>query len=411
MAKNFKKLFHRISSLRAKIHHLKNEQRRLKQTPVFESTTKTQPTTLSAKKEKIMDHVMIHLSMASVAKATLVIMALFLLGQFLISIKATLVILFVSLFLASALDSIIDFLQSKRIPRGLGLLIIYFVFFIIFVFFLSTLIPLVALQTLELAKTLSHLITNLTQSDTLWNLPYADKIQALLKDFLAGADQQTLINNLQSGLEQIGKQLQNIAGNTWDAVKLIFNGVFNAILVLALTFFFTVDEKGVEKFLISVFPSRHSNYILQKSSAIKENIGYWLRGQVKLMLVIGVLTFAGLSLLNVEYALTLAFIAAITELIPVVGPFIAMVPALLIGFNHSPAQALWVFLLYILIQQFENNIIVPIIMKNAVGLSPIIIILSMLIGFTFLGIIGVIIAVPVATALSIFIKDYIRKEK
>jgi len=411
MAKNFKKLFHRISSLRAKIHHLKNEQRRLKQTPVFESTTKTQPTTLSAKKEKIMDHVMIHLSMASVAKATLVIMALFLLGQFLISIKATLVILFVSLFLASALDSIIDFLQSKRIPRGLGLLIIYFVFFIIFVFFLSTLIPLVALQTLELAKTLSHLITNLTQSDTLWNLPYADKIQALLKDFLAGADQQTLINNLQSGLEQIGKQLQNIAGNTWDAVKLIFNGVFNAILVLALTFFFTVDEKGVEKFLISVFPSRHSHYILQKSTAIKENIGYWLRGQVKLMLVIGVLTFAGLSLLNVEYALTLAFIAAITELIPVVGPFIAMVPALLIGFNHSPAQALWVFLLYILIQQFENNVIVPIIMKNAVGLSPIIIILSMLIGFTFLGIIGVIIAVPVATALSIFIKDYIRKEK
>lgn len=411
MAKNFKKLFHRISSLRARIQHLKAEQRRLKQAPMLEAVTATHTHPSTHKKKKRMDHVMIHLSMASVAKATLVIMALFVLGQFLISIKATLVILFVSLFLAAALDSIIDFLQSKHIPRSLGLIIIYLIFFVIFAFFLSTLIPLVALQTLELAKTLSHLITNITQSAALWNLPYADKAQTLLRDFLQSADQQTLINNLQAGLEQLGNQLQNIAGNTWSALKLIFNSVFNAILVLALTFFFTVDEKGVEKFLISIFPSRHSAYILQKSSAIKENIGYWLRGQVKLMFVIGILTFAGLSLLNVEYALTLAFIAAITELIPVVGPFIAMVPALLIGFNHSPAQALWVFLLYILIQQFENNIIVPIIMKNAVGLSPIIIILSMLVGFTFLGIIGVIIAVPVATALSIFIKDYIRKEK
>jgi len=279
------------------------------------------------------------------------------------------------------------------------------------VMLISTLIPLVAGQTLELAKTIGLLISNLTQNPDLWQLPYTERLRELVTEMLSSVDQKTIIANLQAALEQVGKQLQNVAGNTLGAIKVLFDGIFNAIIVMVITFFMIVDEKGFEKFLVSLFPSKHGKYILEKSKAVKENIGYWLRGQLKLMILIGVVTFIGLTILGVEYAATLALIAGITELIPVVGPIIAMIPALLIGLNDSLSQSFWILIMYIVIQQLEGNIIVPMIMNKAVGLNPIVIIISMMIGFTFLGIMGVIIAVPVATAISIFIKDYTKKTK
>lgn len=410
MAKNLQQLLKNtrdsMKKLRTHVQDLKENQRRLEQQSLKDFEKPHTP-----KSSKQPERVLVEFSSASVAKATLVIIGLYLLTQFLFEIRDVLILLFISLFLAAALDSIVDRLQQHRIPRGVSVIGIYLVFFAVMVILISTLIPLVASQTLELATTVGALISNLTQNQSWLNLPYASNLKELLEQFLASVDQQTLISNLQSGLEQVGRQLQNIAGNTFGAIKVLFDGVFNALIVMVITFFLIVDEKGFEKFLTSLFPSKHGKYIVEKSRAVKENIGAWLRGQLKLMVLIGVVTFIALSLLGVEYALTLALIAGITELIPVVGPLIAMVPALLIGLNDSLSQTLWILVLYVVIQQLEGNLIVPMIMKQAVGLNPIIVIISMLIGFTFLGVLGVIIAVPVATGISIFIKDYTTREK
>lgn len=410
MAKNLQQLLKNtrdsMKKLRTHVQDLKENQRRLEQQSLKDFEKPHAP-----KSSKQPERVLVEFSSASVAKATLVIIGLYLLTQFLFEIRDVLILLFISLFLAAALDSIVDRLQQHRIPRGVSVIGIYLVFFAVMVILISTLIPLVASQTLELATTVGVLISNLTQNQSWLNLPYASNLKELLEQFFASVDQQTLISNLQSGLEQVGRQLQNIAGNTFGAIKVLFDGVFNALIVMVITFFLIVDEKGFEKFLTSLFPSKHGKYIVEKSRAVKENIGAWLRGQLKLMVLIGFVTFIALWLLGVEYALTLALIAGITELIPVVGPLIAMVPALLIGLNDSLSQTLWILVLYVVIQQLEGNLIVPMIMKQAVGLNPIIVIISMLIGFTFLGVLGVIIAVPVATGISIFIKDYTTREK
>lgn len=408
--KNFKGLLQStresVKKLRDHVHQLKREQQKIKADALHQTEKPERPAP-----PKKMERVLIEFSPSSVAKATLVVMGLFLLMQFFYQIREILILLFVSLFLAAALDSIVDSLGRKHIPRAVSVLFIYFLFFLILIVLISTMIPLVATQTLELAKTIGVLISNLTQSETLWQLPYTDRLRETVEGLLSSIDQTTIISNLQTALEQVGKQLQNIAGNTLGAVKVLFNGIFNAIIVMVMTFFLINDEKGVEKFLISLFPSKHGQYILEKSKAVKENIGFWLRGQLKLMVLIGVVTFIGLTILDVEYALTLSLIAGITELIPVVGPMIAMIPALLIGLNDSGSQALWIFLFYLILQQAEGNILVPIIMNKAVGLNPLVIVVSMMIGYTFMGVIGVIIAVPMATAISIFIKDYTARSK
>lgn len=409
MQKKLKKLFKEsrshVKSLHQKISKLKKEQRRNQKKEDEASLKIKEPHT------KEPQHVVVEFSMSSVAKATLVVIGLYLLALFLGEISNLLVIFFVSLFLAAALDSIVDKLEVKKIPRALSIIGIYVIFFLIAVLFFSTLIPLVATQTLELARTVSDLITNLTHNEKIWTLPYTEGLQDIVNDFLESIDQDTIIANLQAGLEQFGKELQNLAGNAFVAIKTIFNGVFNVILVLVLTFFMVVDEKGIDSFFISLFPSKHTKYIIAKTEAVKKRFGYWLRGQVILMLGMAVITYIGLLILGVDYALSLALLAGITELLPVIGPLIAAIPAVLIGLNETPMMAVWVILLYIIIQQIEGNILVPMIMKKAVGLSPIVIIIVMLVGFQFLGILGIIIAVPVATALSIFIKDYAAKKK
>ena len=128
-------------------------------------------------------------------------------------------------------------------------------------------------------------------------------------------------------------------------------------------------------------------------------------GQILLMLIIGVLTYIGLFFLDVKYALTLALIAGLFELIPYVGPFIALIPAAILAFIQAPLLGLLVVILYVVIQQLENYVIVPQVMKKTVGLNPIVIIIVMLIGAKLAGVIGIILSVPLTASIAEFLKD------
>jgi len=167
-----------------------------------------------------------------------------------------------------------------------------------------------------------------------------------------------------------------------------------------------VEWKQIEGAFISLFPSRHTAYVVSHLDAVKLKIGFWLRGQLMLSLAIGVLSYIALLIVGMEYAVTLALIAAITEFIPVVGPLIAWAIALPVAANISAWTVLWLTIAYFVIQQIESNVLVPLIMKKAVGLSPIIVIFAMLVGYNYLGILGVILSIPIAACLAIFARDY-----
>ena len=127
------------------------------------------------------------------------------------------------------------------------------------------------------------------------------------------------------------------------------------------------------------------------------------------MFAVGFLTFVGLRILGVKYALTLAVIAGILEIVPVIGPIISSIPAIIIGFTQSPFLGLLVLILYAVIQQSENHIIVPKVMQKTTGLSPVVIVISFLIGAKLLGLLGILLAVPIAVILSVFVDEFISK--
>lgn len=362
-------------------------------------------------KPKTPDKVIVQLSIASVAKATIVIILLYFLAKFAYGIIDILTLLFVAILFSAAISNIVDYLETKKIPRGISVIFIYLVLLFVIGFFISNLVPIVAEQLVEMAKQVGNLVTNITEGKSLEDMPFSDKIVPYIQSALEGIDQQTIIDNIEVALQQMSNQLQNVAGNTWAALKVVFNGIFNAVIVLVLTFFITVDKNSVDKFIMSLLPSRYSKYVVEKAEKIREKVGHWLRGILTLMFLMFLLYLIGFSILGIEYATTLAIMGGIAELFPVVGPILAGIPAALVAFNQSPWLVLWIIGLIILIQQIEGNVLIPLVMRKAVGLSPVIIIVSVLIGYKLLGIVGIILAVPIATTILIFIIDYTSKYK
>jgi predicted PurR-regulated permease PerM len=172
-----------------------------------------------------------------------------------------------------------------------------------------------------------------------------------------------------------------------------------------------VQEDSIKRTTRSLVPKRYQDFVVQLINKIQRKIGKWLKGQLILSLIIGVLSYLGLLILGVKFALVLALIAAIGEFIPYIGPVISAIPAIFLAFVQSPIKALFVLILFIVIQQLENHLLVPKIMQKAVGLNPIISVVALLIGFEVGGVIGAVLAIPVATAISIIIKEMFEEKE
>ena len=341
----------------------------------------------------------IEISTGSVAKATAIVLLLLLLFYFLYQISGILILFFISFLFSAALDPLIDFLHERKIPRSFGVLIVYCAIFLIVGFLIASLVPLIAKQVMDISRGVGEFVQNLTSGKNLV-FAFPKAFQPYLDQLYQSVDLKTAALQIQSALQVLGIQLLNISF-----------GLVNAVLVLVLTFFMTVEEKALQDFFLSLFPSRYGQYISTRMEAAKEKIGYWIRGQFLFSLIAGILSYIGLLILGVEYALTLSLIAAITMVIPVFGRVFAWIFTLPVVLNASPWVTLWVTLLYFILMQVENNILVPYIMNKAVGLSPIIIIFAMLVGAQYLGILGLVISIPIATTAAIFVKDYMEKAK
>ena len=173
----------------------------------------------------------------------------------------------------------------------------------------------------------------------------------------------------------------------------------------------TVEENGIKKFIVSVTPDRFRDYAAGFAMRVKEKIGKWMLGQLLLMFIIFVLDAIGLYLVGVPYALILAIFAGVMEIVPYIGPIISAVPGIILGFLISPTTGFLALLVYLIAQQVENHVIVPQVMKKAVGLNPVATIIALLVGLRLGGAMGAILAIPVATAISLAVNDFMEKMK
>lgn len=335
----------------------------------------------------------VDISMNSIIKVIVVFLAL----AFLWFIRDVVLIVLVSLIIASAIDPWIDSLQKRRgIPRGLSFVIIFLVALGVISLTIALLVPAIANQTSQLTQNFPDVISNLVEQ-------FSNAQQT--------EQGQEFISSLQENLKNVSQSLSNIAGSVFTGVISVFGGIITLIGIIFLAFYMTMEEHGVEKFVRAVSPLQYQPYLLRLIRRIQERLGLWLRGQLILGLIIGALSFVGLVVLGVPYPLVLALVAGLTELVPMLGPVLGAIPAVFIALTISPWKALFVVILYLVIQQLENNLIVPKVMQRAVGLNPIIVLIVMLIGAKLAGITGVILAVPVTIIGDSFIHDFMDRRK
>jgi len=190
----------------------------------------------------------------------------------------------------------------------------------------------------------------------------------------------------------------------------VFTGLFKTMIVLALSFYMIVKKDGAWGFVNTLVPKKYEAYAIDLIKRIQHQVGRWMLGQFILIAIIFVLEYAVLLLLQVPLAFTLAIFGGLLEVIPYIGPTVSVIPAFLIGLTISPLVAVGVLVAYILIQQIENHIIIPLLMKKAVGLNPVVIILVLLIGGKLAGIAGLILAVPLTAAISVVWGDLVNRE-
>ena len=356
--------------------------------------------------------VTINLSIKSLLKGFFAVVAIVAGLYFIMSISDIILILFIAWFLAIAIDPVIDHLYRRwHCPRALGLTLFYIFFFVIIGAIISLLIPLIAEQVLTLAVSIKDTIANLLTEEGIKKLPFSDTYAPALRNFINSIDPDTISSYLASNLLNIGSQLNQLASNGISTVITLFNGLFNFVFVLVITFFLVLQKESINNYLATLLPQKYDTYISHKYHLIEQKVSSWFRGQLILCLWIGVMTYLGLWIMSflgvdIKYKETLAIIAGITEFIPYIGPFIAGGIAALIAANVSIWAVIWILVLFFAIQQFEGNIIVPIVMNHVVGLNPVVIMIVMLIGSKFLGVLGIILSVPITTCVNIFVDEY-----
>lgn len=196
------------------------------------------------------------------------------------------------------------------------------------------------------------------------------------------------------------------AGGFLAVLSEIFGGIVSVLLIIVLSFYFSVQEDGIGDFLRIVTPASYESYVVSLWRRSQYKIGRWMQGQLLLAVVVGLLVYVGLLILGVRYALLLGISAAAFEIIPFFGPILASIPAIAISFSEAGiVAALVVAGLYTLIQQVENNFLYPLVVRKVVGVPPLLVIIGVLVGAQFAGFLGVLLAVPVAAVVHELIGD------
>lgn len=299
----------------------------------------------------------------------------FILGLALLwSIRDVIIYVFIALILALAFEPFVDWLVKKKLSRTVSALFVIVSFFVVIGGLGSVAI-----------------------------VPFILDIEGLITSFPLYVDSALKATGLSQYGEQMTQtflsQLSQTSGTVLNATLGVFSGAISLMVAMIFTIYIMLDFHNLRIRFINLFPEDQKEDVTKILKGVETKLGDWLRGQFLLMLIIGIATYIGLIIIDVPYALALAVIAGLFEVVPVIGPLLGTIPAVIVGFGVSPLTGVAVLVLYLILQQIENNIIVPKVMQKAVGFNPIVTIMALMIGSKLLGIVGALIAVPVTIIL------------
>lgn len=297
--------------------------------------------------------------------------------------------LFINLFLSfifmSALKPSVDILERNKVPRVIASLFVVVVTIGVIVGILSYTIP-------PLAKEMSGFIVYLAKEGP--RLLTQTNTQLHIQEFIP--------------IQSFTQYIPNITTTiTQTALSVLFN-VVNVVTLFFFTLYFLTGIKAVPALFDKFLDAEQSSTAKVILTELEKKLGAWVRGEALLMLTIGVMTYVGLLILGVPYALPLAFIAGILEVFPIIGPILSIFPVFFVAISVSLPLALMTVVMHLIIQQLENNLIVPFVMKRAVGIPPLAVLISLIVGGKLAGFSGILLAIPFVAAGTIFIQEIIR---
>jgi len=308
---------------------------------------------------------------------TIIFIAVFALGLWILfQIREVLLTLFVSLILMSSLNPSIERLEKLRIPRPLAIILFYLLVLAILSFSLVGIVPPLIEQT-------SSLIA---------------RIPDFFKQFkILGMDEKVIASQL--------SQFSSIPANIIQFIIGFFSNILTFFAISIISFYLLMERKNLDRYLVSFFGEEKEKEIGRIIDKIESKLGGWVRGELLLMIFVGILSYVGFRVVGLEYALPLAILAFLLEIIPNIGPTLSAVPAVLVGLTVSPVRALVVVGLCFLIQQIENSLLVPRIMRQVAGVNPLVSIISLAIGFKLAGVGGAILAIPTFIVIEVIASE------
>jgi predicted PurR-regulated permease PerM len=328
-----------------------------------------------------------------VAFATVFVVCVFLIFWLLYRLHTVLFLFFVAMVLGTAIRPAVEWLYRRGISRTTGVILVYILIATLLTGFLATVVPLLADQTTQLSQNLPEFYTTarhwLVNSDN-----------RLLQNIGARIPPQFgLLLNSNFTTEQVLDQVTR----TILYANLLIRGILSTLAIFLLAYYWTQESSSIMRTLLRLIPSHRRKEFREFVEHAETKMGGYIRGQVILCFMIGLSAFLAYLLIGLPFALVLGIIAGVMEAIPIFGPMLGAVPALLVALSIDPGKAIWVVMATILIQMLENMFLLPRVMNKSIGVNPIIILLSMVAFGSVFGFPGVLIALPLAAILQFII--------
>lgn len=313
---------------------------------------------------------------------TIIFTVLFLIGLYVLwSLRSILLILFVCFILAEALNPTVSKIERAKVPRPLAIIIVYIIIISAISFTLAGIIPGLVDQTSGLIETLPRTISSIN----IFGLKAVD----LYSQF---------------------KLIDGLPANLAKATLTLFSDIFTGFVVLVITFYLLLEKKSFPQYARGAFGVSNGDRAAEILSDIEKRLSSWVNAEIFLMISIGLLSYIGYLVLGLNYAMPLAIIAGVLEIVPNIGPTVAAVLAAVVGLSISPLTAGLAILWGIIVQQLENNFIVPKIMRDTVGLRPLVTILLIASGAKLAGIVGALLAVPLYLTVEVVFNNLTNKK-
>lgn len=296
-----------------------------------------------------------------------------------------------ALIISVLFDPAIDFLQRRRFPRVLATILIYVAFFGVVGLFIYLIAP-------PFISEIRHFTQFFPQ--------HFEKLAPPLRElgFEAFEDLETFTNSIQ-------EWLVGASDSIFSALFSFFGGVFSTISIFSLAVFLSLEEKGVEKVIRLISPQNSEDYTLTLWGRSQRKVSGWFGARILSSIFVGSATFLASHIFNIKYAVFFGFLAGVLDIIPIIGPGIAGVIITIFSALDSPLKALFIAVVFLLIQQVEGNILTPVLTKRFIGLPPFLVLIALMVGAKLGGVLGAILSIPLAGIIYEFSRDFLEKRK